>query len=643
MIHQILQNNFPKQIQVTKEFQEGDGLTPNENDDYMLIKKKFQFKLSDNNEILYSIDGRIIRMDCYGAQQIMTNLEQINHLHWKGNWDQNFKKIGKWTAQWKDDYEGVGGLYNENGNKEGIWKEMINNFWDQAKVYEIGDYVNGIRQGVWIYVFENKKIGGGVYKENGLKNGKWLELGEKFQRSSQIIYEGDYQNGKKCGAWNTMYRGKGNYEFTKIGGGYFNEGQKDGDWIELSDFFSILSQVIYEGKYQFGKKYGRWNTQQRFSEESKFQQIGGGNFNEHGMKQGNWVELCSQFQSYIQITYSGDYQNGLKIGKWATLFKEYSGDKFRVIGGGSYDLKGVKNGVWVELCDRFYRNYQLIFQGEYQNGLKSGMWTSQFRSRIDDEYEKIGGGLYDLHGWKEGIWVELDDYFSRNAQVISKGKYKNNKKYGQWSTKFEGETIGGGFYNIEGMKEGYWIDLSDRYSEYIIEQLLYHFYRYNSYIYQGEYKNGRRSSKWTIVYYNETRYDGDTFQFRTKIGGGQFDNNGLKTGKWEELISDYNLCKQVTFIGEYQKGIKKGIWNTMLKESSILKLIGFGLFDEIGMRNGKWIEIADEFRNANQLIQSGEYKNGQKNGEWVIMLAAGKEHKECEIKERIHFSIGTNY
>ncbi|CAK71723.1 unnamed protein product (macronuclear) [Paramecium tetraurelia] len=180
MIHQVLQNNFPQQIQVTKEFQEEGGLIPNENDDYMLIQKKFQFKLSDNNEILYAVDGRIIRIDSNGAQQIMTNLEQINHLHWNGKWDQNFKKIGNWTAQWKDDYEGVGGFYNENGNKQGIWKEMIINFWDQAKVYEIGEYVNGIRQGAWIYVFENKKdvkilfsfSGGGIYKENGLKNGR---------------------------------------------------------------------------------------------------------------------------------------------------------------------------------------------------------------------------------------------------------------------------------------------------------------------------------------------------------------------------------------------------------------------------------------------------------------------------------------
>ncbi|CAK71724.1 unnamed protein product (macronuclear) [Paramecium tetraurelia] len=178
--------------------------------------------------------------------------------------------------------------------------------------------------------------------------------------------KGYYSNGKKV--WSMEFhiqKGKGNHEIHKDRRKeQFKESlegwrlvQNQGDYFSKFLFYLqiiSLSQVIYEGKYKFGKKYGRWNTQQRFSEESKFQQLyviykpikwrGKKNFNDNGMKQGNRVELCSYFQSYIQITYSGDYQDGLKIGKWTTMFREYSGDKFREIGGGSYDLKGVQNG-----------------------------------------------------------------------------------------------------------------------------------------------------------------------------------------------------------------------------------------------------------------------------------------------------------
>ncbi|CAK71725.1 unnamed protein product (macronuclear) [Paramecium tetraurelia] len=100
---------------------------------------------------------------------------------------------------------------------------------------------------------------------------------------------------------------------------------------------------------------------------------------------------------------------------------------------------------------------------------------------------------------------------------------------------------GGGFYNLEGMKEGNWVDLRDRFS------------RYNNTIYQGEYKQGRRSGKWTIVQIEETKYDGETFQNRiqmqeTKIkisGGGYFDNHGLKQmGRIEQRL----LFRQASYI-----------------------------------------------------------------------------------------------
>lgn len=57
-----------------------------------------------------------------------------------------------------------------------------------AKVYEVGGYVNDTRQGIWKYVYEQKEMyeikninfsGGGEYKQ-GNKSGEWIELSERF-------------------------------------------------------------------------------------------------------------------------------------------------------------------------------------------------------------------------------------------------------------------------------------------------------------------------------------------------------------------------------------------------------------------------------------------------------------------------------
>ncbi|CAD8150632.1 unnamed protein product [Paramecium octaurelia] len=43
-----------------------------------------------------------------------------------------------------------------------------------------------------------KCLMGGLYKQ-GLKNGKWIDLNDNFWNLIQIIYYGEYKNGKKIG------------------------------------------------------------------------------------------------------------------------------------------------------------------------------------------------------------------------------------------------------------------------------------------------------------------------------------------------------------------------------------------------------------------------------------------------------------
>ncbi|CAD8207736.1 unnamed protein product [Paramecium octaurelia] len=106
--------------------------------------------------------------------------------------------------------------------------------------------------------------GGGLYDNNGsFKNGKWIELSDSFYCYSQVTYQGEYKNCKKVGIWVILGKIQGvNQE--KGGGEYDDQldcvnSLRNGLWIELSDEFDELSQIIYKGEYKHGKKIGVWD------------------------------------------------------------------------------------------------------------------------------------------------------------------------------------------------------------------------------------------------------------------------------------------------------------------------------------------------------------------------------------------------
>ncbi|CAD8144089.1 unnamed protein product [Paramecium pentaurelia] len=475
------------------------------------IQKNCKITLSRQKEIIYIIDGSIHRieklLDSLQRPEVFTNFEQIQYLQWYGNYDQNLKKVGKWTAYWKGKYlSQVGGYYSEDGSKQGIWKEIMKQFCGKCQVFELGKYQNNQKSGLWIYFYGNKKIGGGFYNEQAQKKGQWIELSENFNDEAQVMYKGEYKNGQKLGIWNILDNNRNmqkyNIQFNNnfcvcvfSGGGLYDEGSdgvKLGLWVEILNGFNNYSQVIYKGRYQNGKKVGRWDVQFQDVQENK--QIGGGSYDEggHEIKWGNWVEILDGFCCNCQVTHNGEYKNGNKIGKW---------------------------DIW--LLD-------------------------------SQENQKIGGGLYDEGGVgiKVDNWVELLDGNRCIAQVTQKGQYKNGKKVGEWDILYENQKIGGGQYDegCNGIKIGRWIDLDDE------------FYYNKQVIYKGEYDYGKKIGRWDIEYRNDSNS-----QF-LKIGGGLFDESGneLKIGKWIDLEEGFYYFKLITCIGKYYNGKKLAhgcLWN----------------------------------------------------------------------------------
>ncbi|CAD8211459.1 unnamed protein product [Paramecium pentaurelia] len=312
-----------------------------------------------------------------------------------------------------------------------------------------------------------KNSGGGLYDQEGqgVKIGKWIDIVNGIEYGSQVIYNGQYQNGKKIGRWVIYQKSvsmQGKYQ--EIGGGlYDQEGQgvKIGKWIDISDGFKLNSQVIYVGGYKYGKKVGRWEIQCRKSKETEFKKIGVGQYDEVGqeVKIGQWIDIDGNYSDNSLVTYHGEYKNGIKVGRWDFWFNYNDlAEERKKIGGGSYDEsdQGVKTGHWIDISEEFANSFQLTQNGEYKQGKKVSKWDIWFKEETDKrgfffmdlnfknidfkidrnkkENKIIGGGQYDKQnqGFKVGLWIDLSDQFKKYEQVLYKGEYINGKKSGVW-------------------------------------------------------------------------------------------------------------------------------------------------------------------------------------------------------------------
>ncbi|CAD8131226.1 unnamed protein product [Paramecium sonneborni] len=202
-----------------------------------------------------------------------------------------------------------------------------------------------------------------------------------------------------------------------------------------------------------------------------------------------------------------------------------------------------------------------------------------------------------------------DEEFFNNQGENSKNKNKN----GGWNAIWNKQPLKdfGGYYKA-GKKQGLWKYLFPNYSN---QEKIFEI---------GEYNNGLKIGRWKYIYKNQ------------KIGGGFFNIDGQKIGKWIDLDEGFQASKKVIFCGEYdQKSIKVGRWDIMycgLQSNREYKQIGGGSYDQEGNQKkfGKWVELFEKFRDDAKVTYNGEYNNNNmKVGRWDIMYCdRGEEYKQ---------------
>ncbi|CAK74575.1 unnamed protein product (macronuclear) [Paramecium tetraurelia] len=579
-------------------------------------------------------------LDIQEEPQKLNNLEQIKYLNWVVECGQNKKRIGRWVATWNGEVlQEVGGKY-KNGEKQGFWKEPISNYWAKAKAFEIGEYINNVKRGFWMFIYKDQEIGGGEYNQYGEKNGEWIELSEGFCNDSQVTYKGQYKNGIKIDKWKTFMVHNGNKKM--IGGGsYDNLGVKYGQWIDISKEFQADQFITYKGQYQNGRRVGQWNifySEYNLQDDLIDELIGGGLYDKDakGLKIGQWTDISKGFNNNSYVTYHGQYIIGQKVGRWNTYYRRSKKKQDELMqnlysitinsGGGLYDENGSGKKIenWIELADCFKDLSQVIYEGQYINGKKIGRWEIKYRSDDLHVFERIGGGQYDEVnlGMKVGNWIEISNEFNRTSQVMYYVTYKNGKKVGECKIMYKYDAsdlpslIGGGCYNEKGNKIGQWADIFIGFKDQL------------QIIQQGKYKNGKKIGSWIIIQMlnNDSKNE--------EIGGGSYDQEGegIKIGKWVEICEGYSTQAQIIYDGEYKNGKKVAKWNIKHRNSAdesfvemqefLIKTIclsGGGAYDEQGIKVGNWKEISDEFKNSSQIIWNGHYEDGRKKGNWEIL------------------------
>ncbi|CAD8108647.1 unnamed protein product [Paramecium sonneborni] len=320
---------------------------------YGLDCKKFgKWKTIWNGEFLKELGGYYQTGLKQGLwKELIRNYQSLAKVYEKGVY-LNGQKYGMGNYIYKNQNIG-GGFYNEQFKKKGKWIELSEGFCNMSQITYKGEYHKSKKVGIWNIYFLKELIsdvkfqeiqlpnGEGTYDEGGgIKIGNWIEVFDKFDNLTQVTYNGQYKNGNKVGKWDILF------EEEVIGGVTYDE----------------KGELLYNGNYKNGNKPGRWDIEHD-----------GGSYDEQGegIKLGKWIELSDSFKSGSEVIYKGEYKNGVKVGRWNIKYRE------KKIGGGSYDEKGqgINIGNWIEVIDGFSFGSEITYDGQYKNGIKVGTWV----------------------------------------------------------------------------------------------------------------------------------------------------------------------------------------------------------------------------------------------------------------------------
>ncbi|CAK76175.1 unnamed protein product (macronuclear) [Paramecium tetraurelia] len=480
----------------------------------------------------------------------------------------NGKRVGQWFIV-LDEKKFGGGFYDADGLKIGKWVEILKkmnqipSFTQQSGIivkFE-GEYFKGKRVGNWklkqnqkaMYKMRNLTISGsGTFNENGDKKGRFIELHKQEDFSEQIYkqFQNQIQVNFKCNRiqkWsnNTIIRnsimGKMMQRvcsYKSAGGFYDLDNHKTGKWIELGERSDGVSDVKYIGYYINAKKVedGRFNmiiVQGKRDLEFKIEEAGLMMKRTRKMVYGmNFIltsKVIKQFKLEItnmKLKLENGKQNKMAIQCIKTIY---------ISGSGQIDENGLKNSEWIDL-HMDYSEFTKIFNIEqYQSGQQMGInqriHNRNVMQQSMDNQQAIK--LEWIETWKmDGITRVLHPILVDNIQWRLQQWQQNWKMGTVFKNKlcrfFDLSKSSGGFYDDNGLKVGFWIDLCQNFIN--VRQVTF----------AGKYNHGNRIGKWDLIFKDNI------------IGSGEYLEFDTKQGDWIELESSFQDYKLKLIVNQWQ-------------------------------------------------------------------------------------------
>lgn len=278
-------------------------------------------------------------------------------------------------------------------------------------VFQEGKILDGAMEGN--IIFKNSKdsiLGGGKYI-NGVKHDKWIDIEAYEGECSEPYYQiskGIYSSGKKIGEWT---------EGSSTG--YYKDGFKEGTWKDFDMYETHKKKIkIIEGEYIHGKKEGEWTEWEIYNGAIKKSMM-----YKDGLLNGKYVSYFDK----KEIEETGIYFNNKRIGTW----QEYPYKAFYFTG--NYE-NGLKDGIWLKYLGKNEKGelYSLIFyeEGKIKNEIDYKTYKNGTKEKINtlfDKYERADS-LYTLKNdtltetQKFTYSSDSKDYYTRKDIYYS---YKN--------------------------------------------------------------------------------------------------------------------------------------------------------------------------------------------------------------------------
>lgn len=208
------------------------------------------------------------------------------------------------------------GVMDEEGNKEGPWKE----YYIDGKLRASGAYLKNRKTGKWVFYHENGLVEQqGTFDEQGKPIGKWIwnyengnlwreeyfvnglvdGLVTEYDPDGNIISEGEYFEGLEEGKW--IFKSENH----RIEGTY-TAGKRNGIWRH----FYKNGQLSFEGQFIDDNPNGQhvyyWEDGKKKDEENYIM----------GRKEGDWIRYNDDGTPLLIITYSNNRElryDGIRI------------------------------------------------------------------------------------------------------------------------------------------------------------------------------------------------------------------------------------------------------------------------------------------------------------------------------------------